>query len=364
MSSGYESNGYGMIDLDGTVTDRAKSAGEFAGIISRNASLFAPLRPRPSRVAIVYNRLSYLVGGNTVAPGTMVRNSMLGFYRALFERNIAVDFIHPDDIVAGAARKYDVVFFGYPLMVPQPVADALKAYVRGGGTLISEARPAWNDERGVANTRIPGAGLDEVFGAREKRLQPAETVTFVGEHGLDGPLAALAGRAFTGLSFAEELQPTGASAQVVARFSSADGTGGEPAVVMSRYGSGRAILIGSFPSAAFEQDPDKARASGDLLAQLTSLAGVTPEVRIDGAPGLVEARFLESADALVLIAINHSDSPQRVTLTFTPDTPEAIWLNMETGASVNFVAGSSGPSYTHSFARRDVLVLMIRKALR
>ena len=37
---------------------------------------------------------------------------------------------------------------------------------------------------------------------------------------------------------------------------------------------------------------------------------------------------------------------------------------METGASVNFVAGSSGPSYTHSFARRDVLVLMIRKALR
>ena len=290
---------------------------------------------------------------------------MLGFYRALFERNIPVDFIHPDDIVAGAAGKYDVVFFGYPLMVPQPVADALKAYVRGGGTLISEARPAWNDERGFANPRIPGAGLDDVFGAREKRLQPAETVTFVGEHGLDGPLAALAGRAFTGLSFAEELQPTGRVPHRLSRdFPLRTARAESRPIVMSRYGSGRAILIGSFPSAAFEQDPDKARASGDLLALLTSLAGVTPDVRIDGAPGLVEARFLESADALVLIAINHSDSPQRVTLTFTPDTPEAIWLNMETGASVNFVAGSSGPSYTHSFARRDVLVLMIRKALR
>ena len=69
MSSGYESNGYGMIELDGTVTERAKIAGEFAGVVARNAALFAPMRPRPSRVAILYNRLSYMVGGNTVAPG-------------------------------------------------------------------------------------------------------------------------------------------------------------------------------------------------------------------------------------------------------------------------------------------------------
>jgi hypothetical protein len=37
---------------------------------------------------------------------------------------------------------------------------------------------------------------------------------------------------------------------------------------------------------------------------------------------------------------------------------------METGAAVNFVAGLDGPSYTHTFGPRDVLVLMIRKALR
>ena len=115
-----------------------------------------------------------MVGGNTVAPGTLVRNSMLGIYRALFEQNIQVDFIHPDEVVAGAAVQVRRgLSSSYPLMLQQPVADALKAYVRGGGTLISEARPAWNDERGFANPRIPGAGLDEVFGAREKRAAPA-----------------------------------------------------------------------------------------------------------------------------------------------------------------------------------------------
>ena len=73
------------------------------------------------------------------------------------------------------------------------------------------------------------------------------------------------------------------------------------------------------------------RASGELLQALVASAGVTPEIRIQGAPGLVEARFLESSNAILLIAINHAETPQKVTLTFTPDTPEAIWQNMETG---------------------------------
>lgn len=91
---------------------------------------------------------------------------------------------------------------------------------------------------------------------------------------------------------------------------------------------------------------------------------IEPDVRIDAAGGLVEARFLESADALLLIAINHGDAPQKVIMTFPPDVPEAIWQNMETGAAVNFVAGPTGPTYTRSFAPRDVVVLMIRKRWR
>lgn len=106
------------------------------------------------------------------------------------------------------------------------------------------------------------------------------------------------------------------------------------------------------------------RAAGELLQALVAMAGVSPDVRIDGGAGSVEARFLESSDARVLIAINHADTPQKVTMTFTPDTQEAIWQNMESGAAVNFVAGPEGPTYTHAFAARDVLVLMIRKALR
>ena len=360
MNSGYESNGYGMIELDGRITDRARIAGEFAGVVARNGGLFAPLRPHPSRVAILYNRLSYMAGGNTVAPGLVVRNSMLGIYRALFEQNIQVDFIHPDEVIAGRASDYAVVYLSYPVMLQRPVADALKAYVKGGGTLISEARPAWNDERGIANPRIPGAGLDEMFGARERELRSGEAITFAAERDLEGDLAPLAGRPFNGTAFAEHLEPTTAATRVLARFPEATR---DAAVTLSRYGEGRAILIGTFPSAAFEQDPDKMRATGELLQRLVAFAGVTPEVRIDGAPGQVEARFLESASAIVLVALNHADSSQKVTFSFAPSIPEAIWQNMETGSQVNFVQGPNGPTYTHTFAARDAMVLVRGKRL-
>jgi beta-galactosidase len=360
MNSGYESNGYGMIELDGRITDRAKIAGEFAGVVSRNGGLFAPLRPHPSRVAILYNRLSYMAGGNTVAPGLVVRNSMLGVYRALFEQNIQVDFIHPDEVIAGRASAYAVVYLSYPIMLQRPVADALKAYVKGGGTLISEARPAWNDERGFANLTIPGAGLDEVFGARERELRSGDAITFTAERDLEGELAPLAGRTFNGTAFAEHLETTNAATRVLARFPEATRAA---AVTLSRYGAGRAILIGTFPSAAFEQDPDKMRASGELLQRLMAFAGVRPEVRIDGAPGQVESRFLESAGAIVFVALNHSDASQKVTFSFDPSVPEAIWQNMETGSQVNFVQGPNGPTYTHTFAARDAMVLVRGKRL-
>ena len=87
-------------------------------------------------------------------------------------------------------------------------------------------------------------------------------------------------------------------------------------------------------------------------------------VRVVGDAERFETRFLESRDALVLIALNHADTRCQVAITFGPDIPEAIWQNMLTGGAVNFVASADGPTYERTFPPKDVLVLMIRKGLR
>ncbi len=65
----------------------------------------------------------------------------------------------------------------------------------------------------------------------------------------------------------------------------------------------------------------------------------------------------------MLIALNHSDTTQKVTFSFAPSIPEAIWQNMETGSQVNFAQGPNGPTYTHTFAARDAMVLVRGKRL-
>jgi len=192
-------SGTSLVEPDGTLSVRARAAAGIARVIARNPALFAPLRPRPAKIAVAYG------------PGAT--GEFADRYRRLFERNLPTDLVHAEDLEAAASR-YSMVLTG---SAPADVAAAAK------------------------------------------------------------------------------------------RFS---------------------------------------------------------EVRIANASGPLETRFLESSDVLMFIALNHADEPQRVTFTFSPDTQEAIWQNMETGTAVNFVAGPDGPRYSYSFAAKDALVLMIRKDIR
>ncbi len=83
-------------------------------------------------------------------------------------------------------------------------------------------------------------------------------------------------------------------------------------------------------------------------------------VLVSGAAGEIEAGFLQSRDALLLIAVNHASAPQEAVFAFPPGTKQEFWQNMETGDMVSFAMGQAGPILTHPFAARDVLVLMIR----
>ena len=101
-----------------------------------------------------------------------------------------------------------------------------------------------------------------------------------------------------------------------------------------------------------------------LFAPLKPRALSADEVTIEGGSATVTVRLLESAEAMTIVAMNHAAEVRKVTITFQPGIPEAIWQNMEEGVAVHFVMTASGPVLEHTFAPEDVLVLAIRKKLR
>ncbi len=360
MSTGYESGGFGMIRLDGTVTDRAKEAGALARVVARHSALFQDARPAPAQVAVVYNPLAHFVGGRQRATAYagpqgevagIERDSLLGAYRALFGTNVPLDFVHADHLKAADLASYSLVVLPYPLMMPAAAAAELREYVRAGGSLVVEARAGWNDERGRSSDTIPGLGLAEVVGAREADVQTVAKDTAALRSDGDGLPGLAAGETLAGRWYEETLEPTAPGARVVARF----GSGG-PAAVASSFGRGRTLMLGSYVTAAYVAHPDES--GRRFFSGLLDWAGVERPVAVAGDP--LEVRLLRSGRDLLAFVFNHGAAPASATLSLRASLAGRTVEDLATGAPVAVSATADGFAWTQALGPKDVRVLWVR----
>jgi beta-galactosidase len=360
MSTGYESGGFGLVHLDGTLTERAKTAGAIAATVDRHSRLFLDARPVPAEVAVVYNPLSHFVGGRQRAAAYggpqgevagIERDSLLGIYRALFPTSVPLDYVHADTLTAADLARYKLVVLPYPLMLAGRTAAELKEYVRAGGALVAEARAGWNDERGRAAEVIPGLGLAEVTGARETDVQTvaAGKAALVS---LDGGLPGLrAGETLPGRWYEEALQPLSPAAHTVARFAN-----GAPAAVASSFGKGRTLLLGSYVSAGYVSQPEEA--TRRFFAGLLDWAGVTRPAAVSGDP--LEVRLLESGPEHLAFVLNHAASPATSTVALRLPSGGRVVEDLVSGEAVTVSAAGDGIEWKGTIGPRDVRVLRIR----
>ncbi|UWZ85051.1 beta-galactosidase [Occallatibacter riparius] len=314
MNAGYESGGYGMINLDGSLTERSRHAGEIAKEISANADLLLDAKPEPAEAAVVFSPLAPLVGGyDEEGSRTAMHQAVAGYHRMFFERNLRLDVLSARELGQDHLERYRLVIVPYPLMLTEEEANALRAYAEGGGHLFVEARPGWVDERGHAQIRVPGFGWDQMLGLREKQVTPGKE------------FAVRWGTAtFKAMTFAEQFEAEGASAQAVATLE--DGT---PVAYESKTGKGSAIVFGSFAGHENYREPVKMHPLGDILANWAGLS--RPQL---DAPPLVELREMKAPQGRVVFLFNHGDKAARVQFARELEKPAKAVREIATGATV------------------------------
>jgi beta-galactosidase len=359
MSTGYESGGFGLVHLDGTITERARMAGGIARLVGERSPLFLAARPPQSEVAVVYNPLAHFVGGRQRATAYagpqgelagIERDSLLGIYRALFPSNVPLDFVHANHLKAAGLRPYKLVVMPYPLMMPAAAAAELREYVREGGRLVLEARAGWNDERGRAAETIPGLGLFEVVGARETDVQTVEKgkAALRAEEGLPG---LKPGEVLPGRWYEETLEPTNPGTRVVARFAS-----GAPAAVVSTFGKGKALMLGSYVCGGYVTQPGET--GRRFFEGLLDWAGVHRPVTVSGDP--VEVRLLESGHEHLAFVFNHAATPATTAVTLRVPPAGRTVHDLVSGEAVTAKATPDGFEWSATIPPRDVRVLWIR----
>ena len=276
-------------------------------------------------------------------------DSAMGLHLAFAQEQVPVDFVSTQEVAAGKLGQYRILFVPFPVMLSANVAEGIRQYVENGGTAVAEARLAWNDERGFASPIIPGMGLDKVFGAREKLIEPVDKpeITVEPSAGLPGWKS---GAAAFGAAFEEQLQPY-AGARVLGRFAD-----GEAAIVENSFGKGKAILVGTFLALAYEQHPEAT--TRQLLLSLAASAGVSPEVAISGAgAGKIEVRRLVSGSEQIVFAFNESnDSTDAVLSLEVPWTP-AHAVDWVDGHDVQFAKQQKKVLLKKTFAPHEVWVV-------
>ncbi|HKR32547.1 MAG TPA: alpha-amylase family protein, partial [Terriglobales bacterium] len=206
MNAGYESGGYGLINLDGTLTERSIHAGEIAKRIQENSDLLLQSRLEPAEAAIIFNPLVPLLGGyDEQGSRTAIHQAVAGYHRMFFERNLPLDVLSSRELSQSGLQRYKLVIVPYPLMMTSNEAHVLQQYVANGGHLFAEARPGWVDDRGHAEPKIPGFGWDQMFGVREKELIPTKELTI-----------KWGTQEFKSMTFLERFDPENGSARAVA----------------------------------------------------------------------------------------------------------------------------------------------------
>lgn len=156
--------GYGM---DGSRTPRSQMISKVAKwVAAPEQEALWQSRPVKGDVGIIFAPESQLFNYAQQGDTQFYSQSMEGAYQGFFDANIQADWVHIDDI-----DQHDLLYLPYPVMLTQKTADALKAWVNAGGTLIAEGCPAYFGDGAHVGTVQPNLGLDELFGAKESYVE-------------------------------------------------------------------------------------------------------------------------------------------------------------------------------------------------
>lgn len=218
------------------------------------------------------------------------REHYLLFYKALHDRNIAVDFARPGDDLS----RYKLVVAPSLRILAGGETDLLKLYVQNGGTLLMTFNSGLIDEHHIVpNTGFP-LFMSDLFGMEVLEFDPLPPEA-------DNHMISKGDFHISHLHpvriWADIVEPR--ECQILATFAK-DFYSGRPALTMNQFGLGRAIYLGTMSHQPFYFD---------LVDWLRNLCNLHPLLKV---PSGVEVSLREREGIRVYFLLNHQTSPIRI----------------------------------------------------
>ncbi len=350
-TTGIEAAGFGLVNYDGSLTDRARAAGEVARDLNRHASRLLSSKPVPAQVAILCDPRVFIQAHGEQDAGLYVA-SVRGAYRAFYRASIPADLVISEQLMKADPARYKLICLPFAYLLSREEGQWLSKYVEQGGYLVAGTWCAQKDERTFLYETVPGAGLAELFGCREQAFQTIgqASATLVDGRGLITllkPGAKLPAQRYTQQL---ELLP---GAEVVAEFDDKS-----PAMVAARRGKGRTLYAATLLFLGYD-----ATADGNLqkvLLDAASAAGIEAPIRVQAQPDANEvvARVLEGPGGKTVVIANHSWADKKADVTI-PRAAKARVFDLLSGKDVGTSVDGAAARFSLPIPARQARALAV-----
>jgi hypothetical protein len=343
-----------LVDFHGEPTARYHAAAEVCAIVKQHEDFFLDAMPPQAQIAL-YHTHENVIALDGQANEKFLYRALRGVHTALWEAGYTLQFVEPRFLGTPTAA-YKVILLPFLMYLPRQHADKLAEFVEQGGTVIGCAKLGHLDERGWAWNDRPGAGLHELFGAKETHIEvyrePHEKITLAVETG--NPLfERVESESILGYWHRQEFSLT-PDIEVLARF--ADGA---PALIRRRHGRGRAILMATHLDMACWEYRDPALRQ--VFDNLMTLCGVEKDVLVTGSDceyvrRRVDAHLLSHGSQHAVLVNNEGELPVAVTITVPSATSTTSAVELFSGESLEQLNGM----FSLRLPAEDGAIIMLR----
>jgi beta-galactosidase len=228
-SAGAEVGEYSLLDHHNEVTDRAVAVGKIAqGMQQYREELWGAHKEPLVGVLFDWDNDAMWTALSLKGQDSLRYRSMqarVGVSRALINANIPFEYLNPDDLQAGLAARYPVIYLPGMISLNPELIPLLTRYVEQGGRLVLDMPGAWMDPYSALLPRGTGSPMAKLFGSvlREYQYAGINRDWQLEDQRLIGSIGSL--------------RPEGA--KVVASFAN-----GQPAVTEHKLGKGTAVILG------------------------------------------------------------------------------------------------------------------------
>lgn len=271
-----------------------------------------------SKVAIVFSyEQAYAMEIQPHHPDLKYIDHIMTYYRALFNRNVPIDFVSDKDDFS----VYDLIIAPLQYLMTPQLEEKYKSYVKSGGKLVLTMRTGVKDESNLCMTDAPLPGkLSELVGLEVNEYDCLrDTTARVRWNGVD----------YICEKWCDIIKLT--TATVLAVYAS-EFYAGSPAITVNQFGDGEAYYVGTELSTGL---------AAKLADELIREGGLNS---FGGTPNGVEISHRSAKEKDYIFVINHTGETKNI------EIPKK-WVACYDGQS-NLIPPYSAYVYTHEKGRQ------------